>query len=110
MKIVLVRRLAQARHVDAGFPRIVLERGLAWDDAGHETLFDVYFVPRTGEEIPLGSIKLLIPKMPLSEHPDVVEALPEGSCSLGQTIDYYRALERSAMNPPTSAPNGISPQ
>lgn len=81
--------------------RIVLERGRAWEDGVapgpvYQTLFDVFFEdPLRQTSTLLGSVKVLqrgqaAPDLSGIERERV---LPDDCCSIGQTIDYYQAVE-----------------
>lgn len=89
-----VRWLAQARSPKK-VPRLVLEKQQAWDDDGFETLFDVYYQGALSETPRLlGSTKILQRGRPTTSLPRrMPRGLPPGTGSLGQTIDFYRAVE-----------------
>jgi ABC-type transport system involved in cytochrome c biogenesis ATPase subunit len=85
--------------------RLILEIGRKWSDwptteassrhDAYSTLFDVYY---EGPESPsdlllLGSVKILQRARREPEIQGVLSTLPEDFCSLGQTIDYYEAIE-----------------
>lgn len=89
-----VRWLAQAQEPKA-FPRVVLEKQQAWDDDGFETLFDVHYQSASSEPIRvLGSTKVLQRGSHATSLPrEMPQGLPSGTCSLGQTIDFYQAVD-----------------
>lgn len=95
MHLLVVQNHLQVQRRESAFPRIILERGSRWDDSGYSTLFDVYF---QGEEsahiVPLGSAKILRRGQKRTELPADLAELPEDSCSLGQTLDYYTAIHK----------------
>ncbi len=100
MKIQAVQRRQQVRGEPEDYPRLVLERGNPWTDyplsnttVGYETLFDVHIDLALDRREILGSIKILQRGKPSVELPREMDALPDDCCSLGQTIDYYEALE-----------------
>ncbi len=100
MKIRAVQRRQQVRDEPETYPRLILERGNPWTDyppsdtsVGYETLFDVYVDLALDRRELLGSIKILQRGKPAVELPREMDALPDDCCSLGQTIDYYEALE-----------------
>ena len=100
VKVVAVRRLEQVKDAPASCPRLILVRGRGWTDEAHpdltvfETLFDLYIDegPPRGRRL-LGSTKILQRGQPRVKLPREQDALPEDCCSLGQTIDYYEAME-----------------
>jgi AAA domain, putative AbiEii toxin, Type IV TA system len=104
MRIEVVRWYAQAK--GATYPRLVLEQGRTWQDwstpqrppesATYRTLFDAYYEQAQGKTKPepLGSVKILKRGRPTPDLPSELSALPEDCCSLGQTIDYYAAVEK----------------
>jgi len=89
-----VRWLAQAQEPKT-FPRLVLEKQQAWDDDGFETLFDVHY--QSEPSVParlLGSTKVLQRASRVTNLPREMPAgLPPGTGSLGQTIDFYQAVD-----------------
>lgn len=103
MRIEVVRWYAQA---ERSYPRLVLERGRTWQDWPtasppppseiYETLFDVYYehAPSSSKPQPLGSVKILQRGRTAPALHGTLSALPDDCCSLGQTIDYYAALEQ----------------
>ncbi|MCC6553381.1 MAG: ATP-binding protein [Polyangiaceae bacterium] len=96
MNVEIVRYRAQAKHLPEHFPRIVLERGRDWNDGGYSTLFDVYYEPSSGGNPELlGSTKVLRRGQLTTQIDEKhLTCLPPDCCSLGQTIDYYAAIER----------------
>lgn len=100
MKLVAVRWRQQAKQDAATYPRLILEQGGPWTDlaptdtTGYETLFDVYIDRGPGERKLLGSTKILERGQPSVRLRGEMDALPDECCSLGQTIDYYEALEQ----------------
>src|SRR5262245_35298054 len=96
-----VRWLAQAQEPKA-VPRLVLERQQAWDDDGFETLFDVHYQNASSEPTRLlGSTKVLQRGSRATNLPrEMPQGLPPGTGSLGQTIDFYQAVDD--LGEPTS--------
>jgi ABC-type transport system involved in cytochrome c biogenesis ATPase subunit len=99
MKIRAVRWRQQVRDAADAYPRLILESGRIWTDRApldtteYVGLFDVYVDEAPEQRRLLGSIKILQRGQPSVRLPHEMEALPEDCCSLGQTIDYYEALE-----------------
>ena len=106
MRIEVVRWHPEASRASSVYPRVILERGRPWEDWPstetperpedvYRTLYDVYYdgSPDTSRQ-PLGSVKILQRGKWSPELPEVLSNLPEDCFSLGQTIDYYAALDR----------------
>jgi ABC-type thiamine transport system ATPase subunit len=89
-----VRWLAQAKEPKA-LPRLLLARQGPWDDDGFETLFDVHYQDTPGQPMRLlGSTKILQRGNRTTTLPrEMPKGLPPGTGSLGQTIDFYQAVE-----------------
>lgn len=102
MNVEVVRWHAQADRSTGPYPRLVLEHGRTWNDGrtakdpGYEGLYDVYYeeAPGSAEPLRLGSVKILQRGRRAPDLSGRLASLPEDCCSLGQTIDYYRALEQ----------------
>ncbi|NUQ79250.1 MAG: ATP-binding protein [Polyangiaceae bacterium] len=98
MKIAAVRWRHQVRGERATYPRLILEQGRTWTDMAppdttvYKTLFDVYLDKAPRQRMLLGSTKILQRGQPSTSLPREMDALPNDCCSLGQTIDYYEAL------------------
>lgn len=99
VEIRILRRLPRALPPTAA-RRLILERGTEWndggsgDDPGYVTLFDVHYQDRQQERpLLLGSTKILRRGARRLDGPEVLDGLPDDCCSLGQTIDFYRAIE-----------------
>lgn len=104
MRVEVVKWYAQAK--GSTYPRLVLEQGRTWQDWAtplrppesetYVTLFDVYYEQERGDTKPgpLGSVKILQRGRPAPDLPGEMPALPEDCCSLGQTVDYYAAVEK----------------
>ena len=105
MKIVAVRQLNQLKEAPDTYPRLILRRGRGWTDKVpsstpvYGTLFDVYLDAAPGQRRLLGSTKILQRGELITRPPREADALTDEFCSLGQTIDYYEALE--ALGQPT---------
>ncbi|HSO00216.1 MAG TPA: AAA family ATPase [Candidatus Nanopelagicales bacterium] len=96
MRVEIVRYRAQARALPEHLPRIILERGRDWSDGGYFTLFDVHYEPGGGGAPQLlGSTKVLRRGQLMTQIDEKdLSCLPPDCCSLGQTIDFYAAIER----------------
>jgi hypothetical protein len=99
VKIAAVRWRHQVKEEPETYPRLILERQRGWTDFAppdptvYETLFDVHIDEAPGRRRLLGSTKILQRGQPSVALPREMDALPDDCCSLGQTIDYYEALE-----------------
>jgi hypothetical protein len=105
MRVEVVRYYALGSQEASAYPRIILERGRNWEDwptteavargDAYRTLFDVYYEerPSRSRPRPLGSVKILQRGRTAPDLSGVMSHLPEDCCSLGQTIDYYTALD-----------------
>jgi len=106
MRIEVVRYRVQASRDPAAYPRLVLERGRAWEDwptteptsweEAYRTLFDVYYEEASGAARchPLGPIKILQRGRTAPELAEIMGSLTDDYCSIGQILDYYAALGR----------------
>lgn len=75
-----------------------------WNDFGYVTLFHMTFVNISGEQLPIGSLKIGFKNQPISipthqkltDHCQkvVFDQLPDGFFSLGQDVDYYINLQK----------------
>lgn len=114
MQVDVVRWHPSIRRTAPGAPRLILERGRAWSDqassgaSAYSTLFDLHHddgratSDETGAGVheggrspvtKLGSVKVLRRGNRPLDFPQTLDGLPEDCCSLGQTIDYYEAIQ-----------------
>lgn len=63
-----------------------------WDDYGNKTLHRLTFVDAQGGRRYLGMVKILQRGEPSTNVPEAFEKLGEDFCSLGESLDYYKAL------------------
>lgn len=98
MRIEVVKWHTQAK-ATSDLPRIVLQQGRTWKDRAtvaspeYRTLYDVLVDVSAEERVLLGSVKILRRGALSTELQGELDGLPEDCCSLGQTIDYYHAIE-----------------
>jgi hypothetical protein len=74
-------------------PRVKLVP-VAWDDYGYSTSFDAYLVQQSGQQVPLGRIKVLQVGSKRTLLPNTFDALDHHYGSLGQSPSFYEAMER----------------
>lgn len=83
-----------SRHMisDLQRPCVVLVRGQRWNDFGYKTIFHVIYCGSSTDHS-LGTVKILRRGEKMWQPVDMsFERLPEGTCSLGQSADYYEKL------------------
>lgn len=74
----------------SAYPCVILERGRRWDDYGHVTRFNVYYLPSEGAEgVRLGTVKILQRGQRETNLPERFSSLDDQFCSLGQDVGFY---------------------
>lgn len=83
-------------HNSVEYPCIIIENN-GWDDWGYKTLFQLYYCDSNYyQSVYLGDVKLLCSRgdTTANEVEDEFECLDDEFCSLGQSIDYYRNINK----------------
>jgi len=63
-----------------------------WNDFGHRTLFELFFFGSPHQQARCGYTKIMKRGDGVTDLPANFQQLDETYCSLGQSVDYYRAL------------------